>query len=116
MARAFVTLLPGWAEGVAEWINGSAEASEAEARVGATEEGEGAARQDEPLVARLGLSNGVAEWMGKEGDVEGGAVSSSRGWAFRGGFLGQDGSAKSLEELGLKGKDAAEVWWGEVKV
>lgn len=112
-----MTLLPGWAEGVAEWVDrsgtnpldtvvGGGVRSGLDGRV---EEGH------ETLVARLGLSKGVAEWIGDEKVAEDGTGSSSRGWAFRGGFWGKEGAAKSLEELGLTGKDAAEVWWGEVK-
>lgn len=109
-----VTLLPGWAEGVAEWVDGSGATSlEAREDLGSEESVEGG--RDETLIARLGLSKGVAEWIGDEGVTEDGVGSSTRGWSFRGGYWGKEGAAKSLEELGLTGKDAAEVWWGEVK-
>lgn len=77
--------MPRWADGVAEWVDGK-----------------------EAVRARLEGSGAVAEWVGGEE-----MVGEERGWSFRGGFWGKEAGAKSLEERGLKGRAAAEVWWAE---
>lgn len=61
--------------------------------------------------AEVAENEGLAEWV--SGSAAVGGAKSKAGWAFRGGFWGKgsDEVAPSLESLGYKGKDAAEVWF-----